>query len=386
MRKYIIFLLGVIVLFIALTYVKLFTKQTEYRQELAASTNSVLFLDNFDKSKVKIVTADTDKITYDLRGSAQDILNLIQSEGGDMTGMDGTITVPKGMLLDVSLSGAGTVDINDPAGKKTINGRDSFLVDTANLDSFEVGELGNVTLNGLGNLIVWDDEKWDVLSNLTDAGNADSGTGGLPYCGVGSQIIRNYCCKIQKKDADTPVCIGTGIWVFDNSERNCTYSCEISGNGPANSERDCGVGSQTVRNNCCAQRFAGQHQGCVGSWNYNNAGEDCEFVCSNGQPLVEGNGNGNGNGDGGGGGGLPKFSYGDPTSDFCSTIKESPAKDTCCNDALKNNLSSGPHPGYPDCIGTWIFDIDAGCKFKCAEYTEMMRILDEVRQRAQQNQ
>ena len=380
--------MGVVVLLLGVAYAKLFTKQAQYQQMISASTSSVLVLDNFDRSKIRIVTAETDKITFNLRGSAQDLVSLLQSEegglttidfSGDWAGVSGTIIVPKGMLIDVSFSGRATVDINDAGGKKTINGKKSFLIDTTNLNSFEVGESGNIILDGWGDLIVWDDEKWDMLGDGGDSDDEESGGGDtdLPiYCGIGSQVIRNYCCEMQKKGADSPPCDGRSYWIFDNTARDCAHKCEMpesNQNEPPVVTSDCGVGAQTARNNCCALRFAGQYQGCIGSWNYNNASQDCEFVCSNNVPPEEEDG----------GGGTPGFSYGDSVSDYCATIQKPSDKDTCCNDALKNNLSSGPHPGYPDCIGTWYFDVDSGCEFRCAEHTEMMKILDEIKRKAQ---
>lgn len=385
MRKYLIILLSVIVLLLVIAYVKLFARQAEYQQTVMASTNSVLILKNFDKSKVNIVTGENDEIALDIRGSAQELFDLLQSEGGNVTeidfsdqwaGVSGTIAVPKGMLIDVSLSEDGTIEINDAGGKKTINGKNSFLIDTSNLNSFELGNSGKIILDGWGNLIVWDDEKWDLLGDR----NGGSGEGAdnsfpdtLPYCGIGSQAIRNYCCEMQKKEADAPPCDGTSYWVFDNIERDCAHKCDmpqIVENVPPAPSANCGVGAQTVRNNCCALSYAGQYQGCIGSWNYNNASQNCEFVCSNIPPD-----------EGSGGTGGPTFD--DPVSNYCSSVQKATDKDLCCNNALKNGLSSGPHPGYPDCIGTWYFDQDLGCEFRCAEYTEMMKILDEIRQNAQ---
>ena len=390
MRKYLIFLLVVIALFLGIVYAKLFARQAQYQQAVVASADSALVLRNFDQGKVRIVTADTKKITVDLKGSADDILKLLQSEGGSLEAIDfsgqgsdisGTITVPKGILLDVSLSDNGTLDINDGTGRRKIQGRNSFLIDTNNLNSFQVDKSGNLILDGWGSLIVWDDQKWNLLSDNTGndgeaEGNAENTP---PYCGIGSQSIRNYCCEMQKKGAGSPPCDGKSYWVFDNIARDCAHKCEmpdIVENLPPVVTSDCGVGVQTARNNCCALRYVGQYQGCIGSWSYNNASSSCEFVCSNSVPTEEEEGEGGSN----------DISYGDPVSDYCVTMQQSTDKDTCCNDALKNGLSSGPHPGYPDCIGTWLFDVEKGCQFKCAEYTEMMKILEELRQKAQNPQ
>lgn len=384
MKKYLIILIGLIFFLLGFAYIKLFTQQARYQQTVIASTNTVLSLNNFDKSKVRIVTGNTDKITYDLRGSAQDLVELLQKEGGDLTAIDfsgdwgsidGTIVVPKGLLVDVTYSDEATVNIMDAGGEQIVNGRGSFLIDTTNLNSFEVSDSGEILVEGWGDLIVWDDKAWGPLSDLVQGEEPSSE---LPvYCGIGSQVIRNYCCETQEMDTITPVCDGTGYWVFDNVVRNCAYRCETVAddeNEPELVDQDCGEGSQSVRNNCCTLLFAGQYQGCIGSWYYNNAFQNCEFVCSSDvlqddDPADENS--------------VPEVSYDDATSDYCATVQNLEDRDACCNDTLKNSLSSGPRPGYPDCIGTWKFDSKIGCSFVCAEQTEMMEILNEIRQQIQ---
>jgi hypothetical protein len=381
MKKYLIILLAMVVLLLVIAYAKLFSKQTSYHKTISASTSSVLILDNFDRTKIKIITADTDEIKVDLAGSAEDILSILQSESGIYTEFDfsgegsdvsGTIIVPEGMLIDVSLSEKRDVSIDDAGGKKTIGGENSFLVDTNTLNSLQVDNSGNISLDAWGDLVVWDDESWDSL----DEGNGEGVQEDFIYCGIGSQAIRNYCCETENEGEDTPLCNGIGHWIFDNSARACGYVCEES-EPEEELNVDCGIGGQAERNICCANQHVGEYQGCMGSWRYNNASQSCEFRCDvfdedDEEPEADPEG-----------GGGETVSYDDPVSNYCVTITNEEDRDLCCNDTLKNNLSSGPRPGFPDCIGSWKFDFQLGCDFECAEHAEMMEILNEIKQQVQ---
>lgn len=400
MKKFFIVLLVAIILLAGLAYGMLFTKETTYHQAIAASADSILELRNFDRTQVRVQAADTNKITVDLKGAGQDLISLLQTEEGvskvdfpdTASGISGTITVPKGMLVKVSLSSTDTLNIDDGGARRSIGDKKSFLIDTSNLNSFAMGQGNNVTFNGWGDLIVWDDQKWDLMANTPgeQGASAKPQENPLAYCGVGSQAIRNYCCVLQQQNTATPACNGVGHWAFDNVTRDCRYKCETEGQSqnqqqnPAGNS-DCSAGVQTAKDNCCALKYAGQYQGCVGSWDFDNAIQKCKYVCSDGGSSGGGAGGNGGSGDGNTGS-EGQAHYSDSTSNFCATVLKPSDKDACCNDALKNNLSSGPHPGYPDCIGTWIFDVEKGCQFKCAEYTEMMRILEELREKAKNQQ
>lgn len=392
MQKYILALLAVIVFFIGLAYFQLFSRQTSYQRSVLASTNGVLVLNNFDNGNVKIVTSKTDKISFDLQGTQDDLAGLnYESDGiytkfglsSDWAGISGTITVPEGILLDVTLSSAKDLLVEDGAGEKTISQKDSFLVDTNGLSTF--GFDGEVfDLEGWGHLILWDDETWDVLTDDSQtASSGDPGSSenfedeGVTYCGIGSQSIRNYCCETQNF-GNAPVCSGTGYWIFDNSERECSFSCNVE----EGSEElaDCGVGAQAERNSCCAAQHSGEYGGCIGDWYYNNSQQNCAFQCSeessSGGPPDGTSGDGSTSSD-------TIINYGDPVSNYCADITNVTDRDACCNDALKNPLSSGPRPGFPDCIGKWKFNSNLGCGFECAEHTEMMEILNEIKQNIQ---
>ena len=380
-------MLAIVAMSLVAAYVKLFAKQANYQKTVTASIDSVLVLPNLDRSAVKIVTGTDDKIKIDLKGSAQDILSVLQTENGIYTTLEfaddssskvtGTITVPEGMLLDISLSDDKRVTVDDISGKKAITDKNSFLVDTSHLNSMTVDDSGNVTLVSGDDLIVWDDKTWDVLDNN---GSNEDKTPEVVYCGIGSQAIRNYCCETEKSSDQDPACEGLGHWIFDNPARDCAFVCEADEGGEPAEPVDCGIGSQVERNSCCSSQHVGEYQGCIGSWRYNNASQDCQFDCDTFQSPSDDLGDVGDEGEG-----SDSFSYGDSVSDYCVGVINAENRDLCCNNALKNNLSSGPHPGFPDCIGTWKFDSQLGCKFECAEHAEMMEILNELKQKAQQN-
>ncbi len=384
MKKFLLILILITVLLLGGAYLKLFARQASYQKTIVASTNSVLVLGNFDRGKVKIITADTDEITLNLKGSAEDILSILMAESGiytelefpeGLSGITGTITVPEGMLMDVSLSGGRTITIDDVGGERVITGEDSFLVDTSTLESFTVDDSGNVFLDSWGNLTVWDDEKWDTLD-----GNGDDGTDNIVYCGIGSQAIRDYCCETENENEDTPDCNGISHWIFDNSARACSFACEVNESVPVDEPADCGIGSQAERDLCCSDQYVGVYQGCIGTWRYNNLSQTCQFDCYSYDSYDPYDPVDDPDDDSDGGEEVVPFSYGDAVSDYCVTIISDEDRDFCCNDTLKNNLSSGPRPGFPDCIGTWQFNIELGCDFECAEHSEMMEILNELRQ------
>lgn len=383
MKKYFILVFILIAGLVFGAYFSLFSRQAEYHRTLASIGSSVLVLENFDRTKVKIVTGDTDMITFDLKGDEDDISSISQSEDGlfkrfgisaEFSGLSGTITVPPGTLIDVTLSSDTDLKITDLKGKQELQGADSFLVDTTTLNSFEFNGSDSIQLDSWGDLTLWDDDTWEPLENDSSSDNSSDEP---LYCGIGSQAVRNYCCVLENEGVSTPQCDGTGYFVFDNVLRDCAFKCDAAvGEGEGEDEddseaMDCGVGGQTARNACCADQHAGEYQGCLGSWIYNNAASDCQFQCDTydpGQSPPAG-------GDDGG--------FDDPVSTYCSTIQNPDDRDLCCNDTLKTPLSSGPYPGFPDCIGKWHFNIEAGCEFTCADYVEMTQILNEIRETSQ---
>ncbi len=390
MKKFIIFLLVTIVVLISVLFFKLFSTQSGYHKTLAASDSSVLVLDNFNLGQIKIITADTNEISFDLQGDPDVLANLEYENEGlftkfglseDWSGVTGTITVPKGVLLDISLSDEAMLKIDD----SDLSSTDSFLVDTSGLSSLEVGTQGNLLLNSSGDLTLWDDEEWVSLGDSDDNNEGDSDESNDSndadepiYCGVGSQAIRDYCCVNENADTNTPACDGIEHWIFDNVARDCDFTCEATDLGEVETEvSDCSVGGQSERNACCSRQHVGEYQGCIGSWEYSSAAKACAFDCDDSgdnvvNPVAD-PGEGEGEGE----------QFDDPVSNYCSIINSETDRDLCCNDSLKNELSTGPRAGFPDCIGTWSFDGEMGCEFECAERAEMINILNELKQKAQ---
>lgn len=384
MKKFIIVLLALLSILLAFAYFKLFRGQSTYYKAIAATDNSVLILNNFDLGDIKVVTGKTDVISFDLEGDPEALAAVEYENDGlftqfgissDWTGVNGTIVVPEGTLLDVTLSGESSVVIKDVDGENTVE-TDSFLVDTSELTVFEGGLNGQFILEGWGELTVWDDEDWGDVNDETESGSESSNDEPV-YCGVGSQAIRDYCCMIEHEADEPPFCDGVGHWIFDNVARDCAYNCEDIDVGEISDEEpaDCSVGGQSERNACCAEGHEGEYQGCIGDWVFDNSGQACAFKCDD--PGAPGDPGGEGEGEG-----EPE-SYDDPVSNFCANINDAEDKDLCCNDALKNDLSTGPRPGFPDCIGTWYFDGDSGCEFQCADRAEMLKILNEIKQNLQ---
>ena len=390
MKKYFIIVIAILFIFLIGAYAKLLTKQVNYQREVVASTSTILRLENIDKTKIKIVTADTDKIRVDIQGTEEDMTGITMESDSifakfgfseDWSNISGTITVPVGMLIDITLSEGQDVTIMDASGEVIVSGENSFLIDSSTLESFTVGSGGAIQLDSWGNLIVWDDENWQILSGDQE-GDASQSEGdtedGIMYCGVGSQAIRDYCCVTQNQDTSVPECDGVGYFYFDNVQRGCEFFCEEI--NQVNDE-DCSIGGQTERDACCEELHSGEYAGCIGTWYFNNAARDCNILCNGGAGDDDGGAVVGGGGDSGGGDeGEPSSMYDDSISNFCYTINSQEGKDECCNDALKNPLSTGPRSGFPDCIGTWDFDIHEGCTFICADREEMNQILKEILQ------
>jgi len=385
MKKYLISVLAVLVLLILGAFLSILSKQSSYYKTISATSSSVLVLENFDKSNVKIVTGDTDEITVDLEGSDEDLANIVLDEDGifakfgisaEFSSLSGTIVVPEGTLIDVMLSEGRTIEINDLNGSQEISDSSSFLVDTNTLNSFAFSSSGTVILDSWGDLIVWDDETWAPLDENNGGGEQDDSEP-IIYCGIGSQAIRNYCCETKNTETDTPTCDGISYWIFDNVARDCAFVCEVDETEEAEEENiDCSVGGQAERDVCCSDQHIGEYQGCIGVWRYNSAAQACRFYCDLTGGLMDPVNDPEEDEE-------ESVSFGDPVSDYCWTMLNEEDQDLCCNDTLKNSLSSGPRLGFPDCIGKWYFDDESGCAFECADYVEMQGIINEIRQNAQ---
>ncbi|MBN1258454.1 hypothetical protein JXA05_01720 [Candidatus Peregrinibacteria bacterium] len=388
MKKAIIPLLALFIL-LAVGYFALFSGSASFKQTLDPGV-SVLKITHADSADFQIVVGGTDRITADLEGPADETkkARFFRSGGTaefgfseDWKQVSGTITVPQGTLLDISQSEKSGLTVRDGKGERKTGGAGSFLVDTVSASSITLGG-GGATIIGWDDVVVWDPDTWDVFDlDEDDEGegteNEISGneTPEAPDCSIGSQSIRNYCCSLQNTTVSHAECPGN--WIFDNTLRGCRYRCDtVSPNQPPPSSppADCSVGAQEVRDYCCAREHSGQQGGdCVGKWVFNNEILNCAYRCLTAEELEQ-------------------YYHEDgadepidPISQLCSHSSTQEEQDRCCDDNLKNNLSIGPHPGFPDCIGKWHFE-DNECQFQCATYEEMVQILGELRRQAEQNQ
>lgn len=359
-------------------YGLLVSKQADYHKAISGTSSSVLVLNNFGDTKVKIVVGDSDEIEVDLKGTNAELAgssiktNGIFAEFGfssDWDDVTGTITVPEGILIEVHLASSTNLEIQDIGGEKTLSGVESFMIDSNFLNSLSFDGSGAINLDAWGDIEVWND-NFEVHE-----GGADD----VPvepedlYCGIGGQAIRDYCCTTQNADAELQ-CDGTSYWRFDNAARDCASRCEVSDEVVEEEEEllDCSIGGQEVRNACCAVQNAGEYQGCIGYWEFNNSSRHCAFKCTDTLPPTDDEESG------------PQYS--DSISQYCADINDVDDRSLCCNDSLKNALSTGPRPGFPDCIGEYYFDADKGCVFECSEHTRMVEILTELKQNAAQQQ
>lgn len=383
MKKAYLLIIVIAVSLILFAFLRLFSAQTDYQQVLD-SESGVFVLENLDNANIRIVTAKTDKITVDLNGSKDEIgkVSFYKKNGvttftfsDEWQKLSGTITVPEGTLLDIKLSGNPNIALDDSKGKSNIKKTDSFLVDTNSMKSMDIsGDTNDISIDGWGDVILWDTEEWDLLTDDDDEGGGE-GEDQAPEqgvsCSTGSQSIRNYCCERMQKDIDKPFCNGYGHWVFNNTEMQCSFKCEP--NEEESVAADCSIGSQQVRDNCCVTtNQLTEKPDCLGRWRFGNMARVCEFYCYTEEEIQQRYQDGGGS-----------DNSGQPESGgLCSDFQTNQEKDDCCDYNLKNPLSIGPRPGFPDCIGKWYFDEKEGCQFRCAEYDEMQEILRELRENA----
>ncbi|MBN2087054.1 hypothetical protein JW758_01780 [Candidatus Peregrinibacteria bacterium] len=380
--------LAIIFLLLGAAYFKLFFAQAEFNNSIDAKTGSFI-LDNFDNSNIKIVTGKTDKITADIKGNKSDIDKISffvtkDNKSGftfsdEWQSLSGTITVPEGTLLDIRTGNKVDVILKKSNEDTLVGDSKSFLVDT-NLVTSVTMEDGSVSIESVSDPVIWDTNSWESLNQSGGEGDEEAETGNEyipPVCSVGSQAIRNYCCEeTLGSDLNQPACDGYGYYIFNNVFRECEFICEESEDEQVDEgdEQDCSIGSQSVRDNCCAyENISEDTSQCIGRWEFNNSTRICEYNCFNEDELDDYFGGDDDNNN-------------NPSIILCANFTSQQDRDECCDYNLANELSIGPRPGFPDCIGRWYFDSDNGCSFRCAEYTEMLEILKELQQKAAQEQ
>ncbi|QQR83196.1 hypothetical protein IPJ72_05320 [Candidatus Peregrinibacteria bacterium] len=173
-----------------------------------------------------------------------------------------------------------------------------------------------------------------------------------------------------------PVQLDTGV---GPSNPNPNGELPVVPNTPATFPQ-CGVGSQAVKDQCCYHVYHNTPTvNCSGSWGFNESEQRCAFTCFDGQPPVPEEPNPVIP--------TPGVPQTDPVSLTCSKQVTVDGQNVCCDDNLSNQLHIGPRPGYPDCIGRWVFNKQAfECQFRCSSFGEMKEILQELRSRQEQRE
>ncbi len=169
------------------------------------------------------------------------------------------------------------------------------------------------------------------------------------------QEYRNECCQQTNEDTAVPECGYGGYWLFNYHTRLCFYHCF----------HPCNTGTQGERDTCCAsENYYTSTPGCIGDWKFDNNVRSCQYECLSEEEL-EGYYNQEN-----------PLGYRDFVSEECSSHNN---PNECCDYNLKNEISIGPRPGFPDCIGRWEFPVGTlGCNFRCSDYGEMMDILKQL--------
>ncbi len=234
--------------------------------------------------------------------------------------------MPEGTLVELKPSNNTPVLITDKNGERPGSSGSVLLVDTTNLTKIQTGK-SIINITGQGSVAVEDE---GLHGSAEDWGGSGTG-GGLTSCGFGAQLLRNRCCARQN-ESTIPTC--PGQWAYDNTLRRCEFQCDTQ------------------------DQLGDNPSGQNGGWDTGGSG----LGSSNGSGIVP----------------LPGAKPEDPTSAQC--INYSPdARSQCCDERLRNPLRIGPRPGFPDCIGRWIFDPRIlNCRFQCADYGEMLNILNDL--------
>jgi hypothetical protein len=312
----------------------LYANKAELHQSIPSNSDGILSISNADNANLVILTAKIENVIVDIQGPADEVdkarfysdsppnskFDLPDNWGG----LSGTITVPKGTLVELKPSKNTPVTIKDQQGERAGASGKTLLIDTTNLTQIRTGKSG-IGIEGEG-LVKVEDEGLHGAAD--DSGG--SGTGqGPTNCGFGAQMLRDRCCARQ--NTDTPKTDCPGEWTYDNARRSCEYQCAPH------------------------DPFAG-----------NPGGQN-------------GGGGGSDGGDSSGITPLPGAAPQDPISQQCMNYPTAD-RSQCCDERLRNPLRIGPRPGFPDCTGRWVFDPRIlNCKFQCASYGETLNIMDELK-------
>lgn len=395
--KQIAFALGVIVML--LIVFALFLKKepvtTVSPLSLPAVPGNVVRVQTYGNSTFGIITRNTDRVTVSLRDQEKNVGKIrffkvgndIEFNYDESWRGGGTITVPEGVIIELKLD----EDKNLTIDGRRWGGSGSYQIITTSTTTITINDSG-ITVNNPGD----DDDTTPEPDDDQDTGgdNGDGGDAGDdpppppppppppdeeddepnptpppppddPPLTVHQQCTiklrqeeRNECCQTLNADTPHPECEGDGYWLFNYHTRLCYYHCF----------HPCHIGTEEEQNLCCAE----EHQfdstpGCIGEWEYNGIARSCSYECYTYEELEEYFGE--------------EEPETDPVSQACS-VHSNPS--LCCDYNLKNQLSLGPRPGFPDCLGLWEFNNgNSTCEFRCATHGEMLDIKKLLEENAQ---
>lgn len=314
-------------------------KPSAILQQTLPSDPGLLTITNADHADLTIVSSPNAEVSIDIKGDEEqtDKVRFFSSGSSstefdlpeDWGNLEGTVTVPTGTVVEIRTDEKNPLTIQDQKGAKIMENTTRRLwVDTATTQKIEISEDG-VDLAG-NDAVQFVTEEPDA-SIASEQGSG----GGLNTCGVGSQTLRDRCCALRNFDAPTQNCLGN--WTFNNLSRACEYRC------PAEPPPPTETPSQTGQNP--------------------------------GNPLPVGGSTS--------GGYQPPIPGGGTLIKSCKDLPDAQQKDQCCDERLRNPLHLGPHPGFPDCLGLWYFDLKSqACLFRCSTYGEMLNLLNEIEQYA----
>jgi len=378
---------------------------TQLTQSVPAGSGVVKIKD-VHNSSIRIVPGRTSKITMDLEGPEDELKKIHFFRTGSDTeinvsdewkGVSGTITVPEGTWVDLNQpeedEGDGTSDFIRLGGGSSITIDDDEVVVTGSGggttspsastppgDSNDTGgddEDPDVTPDPVPPPVVGegegegeDEEGGESEGGEEEDGPAEPDT--IQYtpeepedpnirCSINlKQEDRNECCQTVFADEPHLTCSYTGYWLFNYHTRLCYYHCF----------HPCNNGTQEERDACCTeQHYYDTTPLCIGNWVYDDAVNGCFYECMDEEELEAYFGE-------------DETVFTDFVSEACSSHSN---PDLCCDYNLKNELSIGPRPGFPDCIGRWDFNEGTStCEFECADYGDMLDILEQLEEQREE--
>jgi len=393
MKKIIAMLVVLGVVLIVGVAVFLMPKSTTHLTQSIPAGEGVVKIRELHNSNIRIIPGRTSKITMYLEGPEDELKKIrFFRVGGDTEidvsdewkGVSGTITVPEGTWVDLNQP-----DENEAGEKKTsdfirLGGGSSITIKNDKVivtgsgggttppppvigegeGEGEVEEEPVVTLNPVSPPLpppVIGEGEGEGESEDEEGPTEPQTTQYAPEgpddphirCSIAlKQTERNECCQTAFMDEPHPDCSYDGYWLFNYHTRLCYYHCF----------HPCHLGDEATQDACCAEQYYYDTTSpCIGDWVYNDATNGCSYECMDAEDLEEYFGEG-------------ETVFTDFISEACSTHSN---PDLCCDYNLKNDLSIGPHPGFPDCIGQWDFNnATSTCEFECSSYGETLEILE----------